>query len=150
MYPPRGSTSAQGHELQIATNCLGPYLLYQLLIPILTKTAASSLAGSVRVTWAGSIAVHVASPKPHGIEIDRNGCPKDKGVMPNYGQSKVGNALMAREFAKTTPQTGIVHAAFNPGNLRSELHRHWKGIGRSITVSRSSLLVQSNRLQSSS
>ncbi|KAF2235379.1 NAD(P)-binding protein [Viridothelium virens] len=135
MFPPEGSTSAQGHELQVATNCLGPYLLYQLLLPILTTTAASSPTGSVRVAWAGSIAVHVASPGPHGIQLDSSGCPSDKGVMPNYGQTKVANAIMAREFAKTTPQTGIVHAAFNPGNLRSELQRHWQGLGRSFTVS---------------
>lgn len=25
--PPRGSVSPQGHELQLATNCLGPHLL---------------------------------------------------------------------------------------------------------------------------
>ncbi|KAL9083255.1 MAG: hypothetical protein Q9165_008608 [Trypethelium subeluteriae] len=134
MFPPQGSTSAQGHELQVATNCLGPYLLYQLLLPIITTTAANSPTGSVRVTWAGSVAVHVASPSPHGIQVNSNGCPKDMGVMPNYGQTKVGNAIMAREFAKTTPQTGVVHAAFNPGNLRSELQRHWKGVGRSFTV----------------
>ncbi|KAG8165587.1 hypothetical protein KVR01_004139 [Diaporthe batatas] len=133
MYPPEGSTSAQGHDLQIATNCLGPYLLYQLLLPLLTKTAASSTTGSVRVAWAASIAVQVASPKPHGIVIDESGCPTDQGVSDNYGQSKVGNVFLARHFAKTTPENGVVHAAFNPGNLRTELQRHWTGVSAWIT-----------------
>ncbi|GAB1319342.1 short-chain alcohol dehydrogenase [Madurella fahalii] len=136
MYPPRGSTDAQGNELQVGTNCLGPYLLYQLLLPVLARTAASpsSLTGSVRVAWAASIAVHVDSPKP-GIVVadDGSGRPTDQGVGQNYGQTKVGNVFLAREFAKTTPRTGVVHAAFNPGNLRTELQRHWTGVGAWLT-----------------
>ncbi|KAI0391066.1 NAD(P)-binding protein [Xylariaceae sp. FL0594] len=128
MFPPEGSKSAQGHDLQIGTNCLGPYLLYKLLLPLPTQTATSSPTASVRVIWAGSVAVHIASPRPHGIVIGDDGEPTDQGVKPNYGQSKVGNVFLARECAKTTPQTGVVHAAFNPGNLRSELQRNWTGL----------------------
>ncbi|TVY14192.1 putative oxidoreductase [Lachnellula arida] len=131
MYPPEGSTDAQGNELQVGTNCLGPYLLYQLLLPLLTKTASSSPTASVRVVWAASVAVHVASPQ--GIIIDDDGRPTDQGVTSNYGQTKVGNVFLARELAKTTPQTGVVHAAFNPGNLRTELQRHWTGVAPWIT-----------------
>lgn len=135
MFPPKGSTDAQGNELQIGTNCLGHYLLYQLLLPLLTETAASSPTASVRVLWAASIAVHVATPQPQGIVIDEYGGPMDQGVMPNYGQSKAGNVFLARCCAKTTPQTGVVHAAFNPGNLRTELQRHWSGLDAWFTVS---------------
>lgn len=133
MYPPKGSTDAQGHDLQVGTNCLGPYLLYQLLLPLLTKTAASSPTGTVRVAWAASIAVHVAAPKPHGMIIDESGFPRDQGVADNYGQTKVGNVFLARHFAKYTSQNGVVHVAFNPGNLRTELQRHWTGVGAWVT-----------------
>ncbi|KAF7926706.1 uncharacterized protein EAE97_010215 [Botrytis byssoidea] len=132
MYPPKGSTSAQGHELQVATNCLGHYLLYQLLLPLLTNTVASSPTGSVRVAWAASIAIHVDSP-PTGILLNDDGSLKDVGVTANYSQTKVGNVFLARECAKTTPQTGVVHTAFNPGNLRTELQRHWTGLASKIT-----------------
>ena len=37
----------QGHDLEMATNCLGPYLLTKLLEPILIQTAASSSPVSV-------------------------------------------------------------------------------------------------------
>lgn len=134
MYPPKGSTSAQGHELHVATNCLGHYLLYQLLLPLLTNAVASSPTGSVRVAWAASIAVHVDSP-PQGVVINDDGSLKDVGVTANYSQTKVGNVFLARELAKTTPQTGIVHTVFNPGNLRTELQRHWTGFASWITVS---------------
>ncbi|KAI1397258.1 NAD(P)-binding protein [Hypoxylon fuscum] len=133
MYPPEGSKDAQGNELQVGTNCLGPYLLYQLLLPLLTKTASSSPTASVRVIWAASIALHVALPQPQGIVIDNDGRPTDQGASLNYSQTKAGNVFMARELAKTTPHTGVVHAAFNPGNLRTELQRHWAGIGRWVT-----------------
>ncbi|KAI1413682.1 NAD(P)-binding protein [Hypoxylon sp. FL1857] len=133
MYPPQGSTDAQGNELQVGTNCLGHYLLYQLLLPLLTKTAASSPAASVRVAWAASVGVHVATPHPQGIIIEDDGRPKDQGVSANYSQTKVGCVFLAREFAKTTPQTGIVHVAFNPGNLRTELQRHWTGVSHWVT-----------------
>ncbi|KAI1130919.1 NAD(P)-binding protein [Nemania abortiva] len=128
MFPPRGSVDAQGNDLQLGTNCLGPYLLYQLLVPLLTRTAAaSSITASVRVIWAASIAVHVATPTPQGIVLEADGSPSDQGIKANYAQSKVGNVFLARECAKTTPETGVVHAAFNPGNLRTELQRHWTG-----------------------
>lgn len=47
--PPRGSVSAQGHELQMATNCLGHYLFTQLLLPTLLHTAESASPATVRV-----------------------------------------------------------------------------------------------------
>ena len=69
------------------------------------------------------------------MEIDDDGRPKDKGVHINYGQSKVGNLFLTRELARTTPQTGVIHACFNPGSLRTELQRHWKGLASWIAVS---------------
>ncbi|KAF2967118.1 hypothetical protein GQX73_g6441 [Xylaria multiplex] len=40
--PPVGSVSKQGIELQLATNCLGPFLLTQLLLPCLQAPDSSS------------------------------------------------------------------------------------------------------------
>ena len=137
MFPPRGSKDVHGNELQIGTNCLGPHLLYRLLEPILVKTAASSPKGTVRVTWAGSSAIDVVSPRPDGVELADDGRPKDRGVLLNYGQSKVGNLFLAREFARSTPRTGITHACFNPGNLKTELQRHWQGRALNLLVSQS-------------
>ena len=130
----KGSNDPQHNELHIGTNCVGPCLLFQLLLPILTKTAASSPTGSVRVIWAGSIAIEVNSLEPGGMEVDDTGRPRDMDELFSYGQSKVGNVFLARTYAKTTPQTGVVHAAFNPGNLRTELQRHWHGLGVTFMV----------------
>ncbi|KAI0391639.1 hypothetical protein F5Y17DRAFT_468101 [Xylariaceae sp. FL0594] len=142
MYPPKGSTNAQGHELQMETNCLGHYLLYRLLRPILLTTASTTTTtttttnkSDVRVLWAASVAMHVATPHAHGLvlEPNNNNRPKDLGVEPNYAQTKVGNAFLARECAKRDSDTGIAHVAFNPGNLRTELQRNWSGLDHWFT-----------------
>ncbi|KAH7268892.1 hypothetical protein B0J15DRAFT_545736 [Fusarium solani] len=121
--PPIGSRTCQGHELQMGTNCLGPFLFTKLLLPILRKTASTAPQG-VRVTWAGSLGAHLQSP-PDGIQFDGDGSPRNhtsQGV--NYGQSKAGNFYLAREFSKKLKDDGVVSVAFNPGNLRSEMQRH--------------------------
>ena len=125
MVPPSGSKTAQNQELQVGTNCLGPYLLTTLLRPILTKTASSSPPGSVRVTWAGSLAVDLGSPRPGGIAFSSAGAPKVLGRQGDYGQSKAGNLLLANEMAKKWGNdSGVLHLCWNPGNLKTELQRH--------------------------
>ena len=66
--PPLGSVSAQGHELQMATNCLGHYLLTQILLPTLLHTVESAPRTAVRVIWTSSILVDLSAPKC-GINI---------------------------------------------------------------------------------
>lgn len=108
MVPPAGSTTAQGFELQMGTNCLGPFLFTLCLLPVLKKTARTAAPGSVRVTWAGSLGVEVFAPKG-GVEFDeKSGAPKVLGSRLDYGQSKVGNVLIASEFAKRFSGDGII------------------------------------------
>ena len=133
----KGSNEPRQNEIHIMTNCVGPCLLYKLLLPILTKTATSAPTGSVRTLWAGSIAVEVNSPKPAGMVVDENGQPRDLDELSSYGQSKVGNVFLASLYGKETAQTRVVHGCFNPGNLRTELQRHWHGIDLLIMVNHS-------------
>jgi NAD(P)-dependent dehydrogenase (short-subunit alcohol dehydrogenase family) len=134
MMPPNGSLAAQGHELTIATNCLGPFLLNQLLTPLLSKTAESSPPGAIRTVWAASSVVDATSPKG-GVSLDEAGnfAPHKENVV-NYGSSKSGNYFLAKEFARRYPLSadgqGVLSVSFNPGNLRSELQRHMSGFGR--------------------
>ncbi|MCJ1307887.1 hypothetical protein MMC25_001535 [Agyrium rufum] len=116
----------QEYDLQLGTNCLGPFLFTQCLLPVLRKTAASAPAGSVRVTWAASGVVENAPSD--GVVLDAEGTPVFKqGMMArsdNYSMSKVGNVFYAEEFAKRYGKDGIVSLAWNPGNLETELQRH--------------------------
>lgn len=122
--PPAGSTSAQGYELQMATNCLGPFLFTKLLLPVLRSTPGA------RVTWAGSLTIDMSSPSG-GITLNETGAfvlhPTDTPT--NYGASKAGNLFLASELARRYPE-GLQVNAFNPGNLRTELTRHLPGFVR--------------------
>lgn len=136
MMPPAGSKTVQNHELQIGTNCLGPFLFAKHLTPLMDETASSSPEGSVRVTWAGSLAVDAISPTG-GISFTdaSTGGPKVLGVQPNYGQSKAGNLFLASESARRYGKSGVVHVCWNPGNLRSELQRHLDPVSKLIATS---------------
>ena len=129
MVPPKGSKDAQGNELQLGTNCLGPFLFTKCLLPVLERTAKESPAGSVRVTWAASLAVAVQSPKG-GVTFEKDGNVKQflSGPEPCYGQSKAGNTYLAAEFAHRYGKDGIISVSWNPGNLKSELQRHLPAI----------------------
>jgi retinol dehydrogenase-12 len=126
MTPPVGSVTHQSHELQLGTNVLGPWLFTELLTPLLRRTASSSPAGSVRVTWAASLAT-MGSPK-NGIAWSdaTKTTPKLHGDrITDYAQSKAANCLLAREYSvRYGKDSGIISNAWNPGNLSSELQRH--------------------------
>lgn len=127
-----GATDIHGHEIHLGTNCLGPFLLSELLLPILCKTAASSPPGSVRVTWGSSSAMVFAAPK-HGVEFETDRTPRTSNFFANYGISKAGNWFLATEFSRRYGKDGIVSCAWNPGNLKSELQRDAGIISRFFT-----------------
>ena len=120
--PPRGSVSAQGHELQMATNCLGHYLLTQLLLPPLLHTAGNAPSATIRVVWTSSIAVDLGAPKG-GLNLsDLTTPPHDQQV--NYTNSKTGNWFLAHALAAQVGAKGVLSVTQNPGNLKTSLLRH--------------------------
>lgn len=126
MFPPKGSKTEQGHDLQFGTNCLGPHLFTKFLHPILRKTAAESPPNSVRIIWASSLGIQVLAPK-NGVQLDDSGKLKSFNQNSNYGQTKVGNTLLAIKTQALLKDAGVVSVSFNPGNLATELQRHTWG-----------------------
>ncbi|KAI9791486.1 MAG: hypothetical protein M1816_003830 [Peltula sp. TS41687] len=120
--PPIGSVSKQGHELQVGTNCLGPFLFTQLLLPSLRAAAQDSAAGSVRVVWTSSVVVDTSAPRGGMIMADLDSPPRDK--TRNYVASKTGNWFLASELARQVGPHGILSVSQNPGNLNTNLLRH--------------------------
>lgn len=106
MVPPQGSTTAQGYELQLGTNCVGPFLLTKLLLPLLTATAAKEATGAVRVIWVSSSAATLLAPKG-GLDLNNLGYEKDQSKGVKYAQSKAGNVLHALEMARRVEGTGV-------------------------------------------
>ncbi|CEO60955.1 hypothetical protein PMG11_05394 [Penicillium brasilianum] len=120
--PPRGSVSSQGHELQLATNCLGHHLLAQLLLPTLKQTAHSESPASVRVIWLSSIVVDTTPAK--GVNLEEL-LGKNTGMNRNYENTKIGNWFLANDLANQAGSDGILSVTVNPGNLKSNLTRHF-------------------------
>ena len=117
-----GSTTAQGYERQLATNCLGPYLFTQLLLPTLLATAKTSPPWSVRVVWSSSQAVDAMAPTG-GIDMSVIEAPNPDDRF-TYARSKVGNWFLASELAKEVSAQGIISITQNPGGVKSNLLRY--------------------------
>ncbi|KAK4940677.1 hypothetical protein LTR10_019307 [Elasticomyces elasticus] len=116
---PPGSVTTQGHELHMGTNCLGPYLLTKLLLPILAETAKSAPKNSVRVVFTSSGIIDLAGP-PGGVSFAELEPGKHSEDMNrNYSASKAGNWFLASEFDRRCASDGIVAVAQSPGTLRT-------------------------------
>jgi NAD(P)-dependent dehydrogenase (short-subunit alcohol dehydrogenase family) len=107
MVPPQGSQTKQGYELQLGTNCIGPFLFTKLVTPLLISTAKIAPAGSVRVVWVSSSAARGFSPNG-GVEMGNVGYHVDKGAWHKYGVSKAGNILHAKVYAQRYEADGVV------------------------------------------
>ena len=116
---PPGSVTAQGHEIHMGTNCLGPYLLTKLLLPILIETAKSAPKNSVRIVFTSSGIIDMAGP-PGGVSFAELEPGKHSDDMnQKYSASKAGNWFLASEFDGRYAKNGIVSVAQSPGTLRT-------------------------------
>lgn len=123
MMPTTGSKTDLGYDLEMGTNCLGPFLLSHYLEPILKKTAATTNSPlGVRVVWVSSM---LATSVPDGgLVTNDDGSPKVlKNAMENYMQSKVGDHYLAVEKGLRSGKDGIINVSLSPGLLNTELQR---------------------------
>jgi retinol dehydrogenase-12 len=141
MYPPDGSKSIQGYDLQTATNVYGPFLLSILLHPILAQTVPQADTAKVRIVWCASHAPDLFGPVS-GVDFVPNtvlkgtdgGSKKDMemiregfGGAPVYAQSKAADIMLGVQCATQWGPQGIISVSLNPGNLRTELVRDRTG-----------------------
>ncbi|KAJ6440731.1 short-chain dehydrogenase protein [Purpureocillium lavendulum] len=123
-YPDKGATTAQGHELQLGVNCIGPFALTKLLTPRLVAAARASPRDTVRVVWVSSSAaegVRLSSPATFmETLLPRIG---DASQLDQYSLSKLGNYLHAAEYAARHGSDGVLSVSLNPGALDSEFWR---------------------------
>ncbi|GHO79436.1 oxidoreductase [Ktedonobacter sp. SOSP1-85] len=117
MAIPQREVSAQGHEMQFATNHLGHFAL---ALGLHDAMAATGHARIVSVSSVGHINGEIDFD-----DIDFHHRPYDAWVA--YGQSKTANILFAVEAARRWASDGIVANALNPGRIAStNLGRHMK------------------------
>lgn len=113
------ATTKEGYEIQFGTNHVGHALLTKLLMPTLLKTSRRVEKPDVRIVVLTSDVLALANPVV-GIKfetIKTDGA--DINTWTRYGQSKLANALFARELAKRYPEIKAV--AVHPGGVDTNL-----------------------------
>ncbi|KAL0947377.1 hypothetical protein HGRIS_013493 [Hohenbuehelia grisea] len=123
MMCPIKDVTLNDYDLQFGTNVIGHFCFTTQLLPILTSTARST-GRPVRVVNVSSAGHRLANTID--FETLKN-TPKrvSAGTTYLYNQSKLGNILFSNELARRYADQGIVSTALHPGNLKTELQRHF-------------------------
>ncbi|CAG9975693.1 unnamed protein product [Clonostachys byssicola] len=123
LFPPAGSKTAQGYEVQLGVNNVGTFMFTKLLTPVLVETAKTEEPGTVRVVWVSSSAAESPSVPRGGVDLGNIDQRGSRFNLDSYALSKAGNYLHAVEFAERHRADGIASIPLNPGNLKSDLWR---------------------------
>ncbi|RYP07501.1 hypothetical protein DL765_009145 [Monosporascus sp. GIB2] len=119
------SLTKEGYEIHIGVNHLGHALLCKLLVPVMERTAESSVDADVRVIVITSSA-HKMCPLS-AIEFEGLTTTAENMIaLVRYGQSKLANILYARELAKRFPQFRV--AAVSPGYVNTNIQHSMTGV----------------------
>jgi len=106
IFTPRFQRTAEGFELMLATNHLGPFLLTNLLRD--------------RLIRAGRV-VTVTAPSATRVEVDRLQDKYRFDAMHTFGATKAANLMFTFELARRAHRWDVRANAFHPGLVRSEL-----------------------------
>jgi NAD(P)-dependent dehydrogenase (short-subunit alcohol dehydrogenase family) len=106
--------TADGHEVQLQTNHLGPFLLTALLRE---QLVASPPARIVTVSSEAHRAV------VRGIDFDDLESSRRYQSFRVYGRTKLMNLLFTRELARRLDGTGVTANAVHPGYVASRFGR---------------------------
>ncbi|MGI4884816.1 MAG: SDR family oxidoreductase [Janthinobacterium lividum] len=111
--------SADGYELTLATNHLGPFLLTSLLLDLLRKSPAA------RVVNVASMAYRFSKPTLDDIQSERSYSP-----IWEYGTTKLWNIMFTQELARRLRAHGIANVTTNslhPGAVATGYGSHSGG-----------------------
>ena len=110
MALPERRVSSDGHELQFATNVLGPFVLTTLLLPRILQAKAP------RVVTVSSYAHTQGGPTPiEDIESEQDYRP-----VRAYAKTKLANVLVTRELQRRAGGR-LLSVAAHPGASRTNL-----------------------------
>ena len=118
MNTPQRKT-VDGFESQIGVNHLGHFLLTELLLDLLKKSAPS------RVVVVSSCYHDKAMGREGFIDIeDLHFDKREYDGWTSYAQSKLANVLHAKALAKRLEGTGVTAVSLHPGWVRTRLIRN--------------------------
>jgi NAD(P)-dependent dehydrogenase (short-subunit alcohol dehydrogenase family) len=124
MAPPTRFETADGFELQLGSDYLGPFALTMRLLPTLLD------AESPRVVTMSSIVAQFGR-----IHIDDlNGSRRSYVPFREYGQAKLADLLLATRLAEVSTERGwaLRSIAAHPGYTRTNLQTAGANLGRTV------------------
>ncbi|XP_055319861.1 retinol dehydrogenase 13-like [Sitodiplosis mosellana] len=110
-----------GFEMQLGVNHMGHFLLTNLLLDLITKSAPSRIINV-------SSAAHLRGK----INAEDINSEKSYDSAEAYNQSKLANIMFTRELARKLTGTGVTVNAVNPGLVDTEITRHM-GVFKSLS-----------------
>jgi len=116
IYCTKREETEDGFEKTIGVNFLGPFLLTNLLLPILKETPEARI-------------INVSSNACFQGRIDLNDLHMRKNYsgFPAYARSKLAIVLFTQELAERLKDTGITVNALHPGHVASNIWNMWPG-----------------------
>lgn len=108
----RREVTPDGLDRMLAVNHLGPFLLTNLLRPLLVRSAPS------RVVVVASDAHKIGRLRLDDLQAERG-----YGLLgfPRYGETKLMNILFTRELARRLAGSGVTANAVHPGAVATSL-----------------------------
>lgn len=113
--------SADGYEMTFALNHLNYFLLTNLLLAVLKRTASEQ--GEARI-------VNVSSDAHKGGKVDFDDLQKERSyrAFGAYAQSKLMNVLFTYELARRLENTNVTTNALHPGFVATGFNNSAQGI----------------------
>lgn len=102
MFGAERELSADGYEMTLATNHLGPFLLTSLLFDLLQKSPAA------RIVNVASMAYRFSKPTLIDLQSEQSYSP-----MWEYGNTKLWNIMFTQELAQRLRDHGITNVTTN-------------------------------------
>ena len=112
-YPKRG-ISADGLEINFATNILGPFILTELLLDLLIHSGPSTI-----------INVSGEAHRTGQIHFNDLQLKKKFTLAASKGQAAMARVMWTSELAHRLHRTSVTANSFCPGRTRTRLHRHF-------------------------
>ncbi len=130
-WVPKRRESVDGHEYTFAVNHLAPFLLTELLLPLLKETGRRSGSPS-RVVFVSSRLHRRPSEFPFG---DVHNQRRYRGIVA-YAQSKLANVMYANELARRMRNTEVTSNSLHPGEVATHIVRHHPILRHAIRFAR--------------
>jgi NAD(P)-dependent dehydrogenase (short-subunit alcohol dehydrogenase family) len=114
LFSPGRALTKDGYEMTFAVNHLAPFLLTNLLLPVLA--AGGEPGRHARIATVASVAANRAS-----VKIGDLMATQGYSMLGAYGQSKLCNILFTKELARRLPPRPISANCLHPGVVATRI-----------------------------